>query len=113
MVKDLKKQEAEIMEMAEKSGVKGNFFFRTTFERYLKHLDILKKQGANLDNVVNSKDVNFTDKDTMALIKQNNATHDSINKTINSILKIIKVFGLEDTKEEDPLMIAINGNEID
>ena len=46
----LKQQAEEIMEMAESSGLQENYFFKTTFERYLTQLDILSKLKITIDS---------------------------------------------------------------
>ena len=38
---DLKKQAEKILELAKDRGVQGNFFFETTFKRYMAQMQIL------------------------------------------------------------------------
>ena len=41
--KELEAQAKKIMEMAEESGLQSNFFFVTTFQRYLVQINILEE----------------------------------------------------------------------
>jgi hypothetical protein len=40
-----------------------------------------------------------------------NRTTDSANKTVSTLMKIIKNFGVEESEDSDPLMDIINGSD--
>lgn len=115
---ELEKQADEIMRLAKESGVRSNFFFRTTFQRYLVQVDNASKIEAELKK---TKDLTVTksyqkNRDNIyvnPLIPEYNKTTDSANKTVNTLLKIIREFKVGDGKEEteDPLVKLINGGD--
>ena len=110
----LNDQAKEIIKIAEESGVQSNFFFITTFKRYQVQLNILtelekqiKKEGALVtkEYVKNRKNLY-----TNPAISDYNRTTDSANKTVATLMRILRNFGVEDdTGEEDPLLKIING----
>lgn len=114
--KTLKEQAEEIKELAEQRGVQSNFFFVTTFERYQTQLEILdslresiKKNGMTVkkEYVKGRKNVYSN-----PAIADFNRTTDSANKTVATLLRIIKNFGADESKEDvDPLMSIINGGD--
>ena len=116
--KDLQRQADEIMKLAQQSGVQSNFFFVTTFQRYLVQLDILEDLAKTLD------EEGMTVKKEYVKGRKNlysnpalgsyNKTVDSANKTVATLMRIIKSYGVDESKEEiDPLMSIINGGDID
>ena len=107
-------QANEIIRLAEEAGVQGNYFFCTTFERYQTQLTILDnlKKAIEAEGMLVSKEYVKGRKNlyTNPAVGDYNRTTDSANKTVSTLLKIIKSFGADDTKEEtDPLMEVING----
>ena len=116
--KNLNQQAQEIIKIAEESGVQSNFFFLTTFKRYQVQLNILndlekslKEEGMQVtkEYVKGRKNVYSN-----PAIQDYNRTTDSANKTVSTLMKIIKSFGVEDHSEEvDPLMQIINGGGVD
>ena len=114
----LKKQADEIMRLAEQSGVQANFFFVTTFQRYITQLEIL-------DNLADSlKDEGLTVKKEYIKGKKNLYSNpalssyikatDSANKTVATLMRILKSFGADAKAEDiDPLMDIINGGDMD
>ena len=112
--KDLEQQAKEIIKLAEESGIQSNYFFVTTFDRYqtqLKILDELKK-AIEEDGMLVTKEYVKGRKNVYShpAIGDYNRTTDSANKTVSTLMRIIKNFGNEDDKEEkDPLMEMING----
>lgn len=114
--KSLREQAEEIKKIAEERGVQSNFFFMTTFDRYLVQLDIL-------DNLKESiEEYGMTVKKEYVKGRKNvysnpaiadfNRTTDSANKTVATLMRIIKNFGADEEKEEtDPLMSIINGGD--
>lgn len=114
--KDLKLMEKEILAAAEKSGVQSNYFFVTTFERYQTQLSVLEKLKAAID-----KDSVLVTKEyvkgrenlyTNPAVMDYNRTTDSANKTVSTLMKIIKNYGTTDTgAEDDPILTALNGGD--
>lgn len=111
----LKSQAGEIMRLAEESGVASNYFFVTTFERYQVQLDILDKLEKAIEEsgmLVKKEYVKGRENlYTNPAVGDFNRTTDSANKTVATLIRIIKSFGVGDTdKETDPLMEMINGD---
>ena len=112
--KELKAQASEIVKKAKEAGVESNYFFVTTFERYQTQLQILdnlkeeiKKAGTLVDKeyVKGRKNVY-----THPAVTEFNKTTDSANKTVATLLKIIKNFGNNsDAEDIDPLLDVIQG----
>jgi hypothetical protein len=110
----LNEQAQEIIRIAEESGVQSNFFFITTFKRYQVQLNILtelektiKKEGALVtkEYVKNRKNLY-----TNPAISDYNRTTDSANKTVTTLMRILRNFGADDnTSDDDPLLQLING----
>lgn len=112
---DLNKQANEILRIAEESGAQSNFFFVTTFKRYQVQLNILsdlekslKEEGMQVtkEYVKGRKNVYSN-----PAINDYNRTTDSANKTVATLMRILKNYGVDDDKSEDtdPLMSIING----
>lgn len=115
---NLKKQAKEILKLAEESGVQTNYFFLTTFERYqtqIAILDDLKKRIETSETLVTKEYVKGRENVyTNPAITEFNRTTDSANKTVATLIKIIKGFkGEGDKADLDPLMEVINGGEDD
>ena len=115
---DLEEQAKKIMEMAEESGVQSNFFFVTTFERYQMQLHILEglKKTIEETGVQVTKEYVKGSKNIYSnpAIQDYNKTTDSANKTVSTLLKIIKSFNFaQEDDEEDPLLKIINGDDGD
>ena len=115
----LNEQAREIIRIAEESGVQSNFFFITTFKRYQVQLNILaelektiKKEGTLVtkEYVKNRKNLY-----TNPAISDYNRTTDSANKTVTTLMRILRNFGVSDSDEEDedPLLEIINGGGVD
>ena len=106
-------QAAEIIKLAEESGVQSNYFFVTTFERYQVQLNILDdlKKAIEEEGMLVSKEYVKGRKNvyTNPAVSDYNRTTDSANKTVSTLMKIIKSFGDETKEEVDPLAELING----
>ena len=116
--KSLKEQAKEIMKLAEESGLQSNYFFVTTFERYQVQLDILDnlKQVIDEEGALVTKEYIKGRKNLYEspAIQSFNRTTDSANKTVATLLRILKSFEAESAHEEtDPLMDIINGGDMD
>lgn len=117
--KSLDEQAKEIMRIAEESGVQSNFFFITTFKRYLKQISILESLEKVIDeeNTLVTKEYVKNRKNlyTNPAVAEFNKTTDSANKTVATLMKILKNFNVSDNSEEekDPLLAMINGSDED
>lgn len=113
--KTLQEQAEEIKKLAEESGVQTNFFFITTFDRYLSQLAILEDLKASIeDNKSLVKQTYVKGRSNVVLnpaIRAYNSTTDSANKTVACLMKIINGFKDENDNEIDPLLAIINGGE--
>lgn len=114
----LNDQAREIMRLAEESGTQSNFFFITTFKRYQVQLNILTELEKSLkeEGMQVTKEYVKGRKNLYSnpAISDYNRTTDSANKTVATLMRILKNFGVtDDEEEEDPLMKIINGGEDD
>lgn len=112
---DLNKQASEILRIAEESGAQSNFFFVTTFKRYQVQLIILsdlekslKEHGMQVTKEYVKGRQNLCSNPAIA---DYNRTTDSANKTVATLMRILKNYGVDDSDREDvdPLMSIING----
>lgn len=114
----LKEQAEEILRIAEENGVQTNFFFVTTFRRYQVQIQILndlekalKENGTLVTKEYVKGRKNLYDNPA---INAYNRTTDSANKTVTTLMKIIRGFNTENENYEiDPLIEAINGSDAD
>jgi hypothetical protein len=111
---ELKGMAEEILANAEANGVESNYLFVTTFDRYetqLKVLEKLKETISKADILVTKEYVKGRENIyTNPAVSEYNRTTDSANKTVSTLMKIIKNLGNDKNKEEsDPLMNMING----
>ena len=112
----LDEQAQEIIKIAEESGVQSNFFFLTTFKRYqvqLKMLDDLEK-AIKEDGATVTKEYVKGRKNLYSnpALRDYNTTTDSANRTVATLMKIIKNYNVSEiTEDEDPLMQIINGSD--
>ena len=114
----LQEQAGEILRLAEESGLQSNYFFVTTFERYQVQLQILEelKQAISDEGMLVSKEYVKGRKNlyTNPAVSDYNRTTDSANKTVATLLRILKSFDADmSTEEVDPLMDIINGGDAD
>lgn len=115
---DLNQQAKEIIEIAQESGVQSNFFFVTTFQRYQVQLNILSdlQQTMKEEGMLVKKEYVKGRKNLYSnpAVAEFNKTTDSANKTVTTLMKIIKSFNVsEEVEEADPLMNIINGGDDD
>ena len=113
---NLTEQAAEILKIAEASGVQTNFFFVTTFKRYQVQINILNEleKAIKQDGTLVTKEYvkGRGNLYTHPAISDYNRTTDSANKTVSTLIKIIRGFKNEDNDNEiDPLLAIINGGE--
>ena len=114
---NLQQQAEEIIRIAEESGVQSNFFFITTFKRYQVQLNILGELEKTMkdEGMLVSKEYVKGRKNLYSnpAVAEYNKTTDSANKTVSTLMKILKNFGVEEhnTDDVDPLMNIINGGD--
>lgn len=112
----LEKMAKELLKMAEEKGLACNYLFVTTFDRYQRQIDVLKRLGKELDEneMVVSKSYVKGEKNLYsnpALVSYNRTT-DSANKTAATLMRILRSFdGDESSADDDQLMSVINGDE--
>lgn len=118
--KELEKQASEIKRIAEESGVQGNYFFLTTFERYQVQLQMLEELEKSLkeDGMLVTKEYVKGRKNVYSspAVKDYNTTTDSANRTVSTLMKIIRNYNVNDASNddvEDPLLKIINGDDVD
>lgn len=116
----LNEQAKEIIKIAEESGVQSNFFFITTFKRYQVQLNMLSEleQKMKDEGMLVTKEYVKGRKNLYSspAVKDYNATTDSANRTVATLMKIIKNYNVDDGTneiEDDPLLKAINGSDDD
>ena len=113
--KTLQEQAEEIKKLAEESGVQTNFFFITTFDRYLSQLAILEELKASIeDNKSLVKQTYVKGRSNVVLnpaIRAYNSTTDSANKTVACLMRIISGFKDDGADSVDPLLNIINGGD--
>lgn len=119
MRKTVNEQAEEILQKAEAFGTDKNFFFITTFRRYMVQLKILNELESSIknDGVLVTKEYVKGRKNVYShpAIQDFNRTTDSANKTVSTLMKIISRFGGDDDSgaDEDPLLQLINGGDDD
>ena len=97
MAKDkltLEQQAAQILQQAEETGIKGNFFFRTTFERYQVQMRIL----ADLEKAIEEYGATVTKEYVKGrqnlvsnpAITEYNKTSTAANGTVATLINILK-----------------------
>lgn len=113
---DINEKAQEILNIAEQYGVEKNFLFITTFKRYTVQLKILgdlekaiEENGATVTKEYVKGRQNLY---TNPAIKEYNNAVTSANKTVSTLMNIIKTNSSnynDNDGEEDPLMKALNG----
>lgn len=118
-MKTLNEQAKEILQIAEKHGVEQNFFFITTFKRYQVQINILNEleQKIRDDGTLVTKEYVKGRKNVYShpAISDYNRTTDSANKTVTTLIKIIKTLRADEDEydeDSDPLLKALRGEEI-
>jgi tRNA(Phe) wybutosine-synthesizing methylase Tyw3 len=116
--KNLKTQADEILRLAEDSGLQSNYLFVTTFQRYQVQLQILEELEKTIkeEGMLVSKEYvkGRANLYTNPAVSDFNRTTDSANKTVATLLRILKNFEAEQSAEEsDTLMDIINGGDLD
>lgn len=114
----LKEQAKKILAIAEEYGVNSNFLFINTFKTYLVQLEMLQnlEKEYSKDGVTTRKEY-VKGRENICIhpaIKEYNNTVNSANKTVGTLMKIIKGSKEEENgDDEDPLLKALNGSDVD
>jgi len=112
---NLNEQAEKIIEIAERSGVQSNFLFLTTFKRYQVQLNILARleQSIREEGTLVEKEYVKNRKNLYSnpAVSEYNRTVDSANKTVSTLMRIIRNFNVSEDEEteDDPLMKALRG----
>lgn len=117
---NINEKASQILKIAEQYGVEKNFLFITTFKRYTVQLKVLQE----LEKAINDNGATVTKEYvkgrknlyTNPAIKEYNNAVNSANKTVTTLMSIIKTnsdkYNPESNEEEsDPLMRALNGDD--
>ena len=110
----------QILKIAEQYGVEKNFLFITTFKRYTVQLKVL----TDLEKAIDDNGATVTKEYvkgrknlyTNPAIKEYNNAVNSANKTVSTLMSIIKTNSNnynDSTAEDDPLLRALNGDDDD
>ena len=117
---NLQEQAVEILKIAEETGVQTNFFFVTTFKRYQVQLNNLTELEAAIKETGTLVTKEYVKRRANIYVNpavtEYNKTTDSANRTVTTLMKIIKGFAKEDEERDsgyDPLMAIINGEDND
>ena len=112
---DLKKQAEEILKLAKDKDVESNFYFTTTFERYLSQIELVARLEKELEEsklVLQKVYVKGTVNEYCnPIINAYNNTVSGANKTVTTLIKIMNSFKKEVDLNDDPLMKLINGDD--
>lgn len=118
---DLNAKFQELKEEASKSSASKSILFITTVSRYQRQIKMLEDLEKAMDEgMLVKKEYVKGRKNVYAnpAVAEYNKTADSANKTVATLLKILKTFqknddSSEDNDEEDPLLKLINGSDAD
>lgn len=109
---NLQEQASEILRIAEASGAETNFFFVTTFKRYQVQINMLNDLESVLkdEGTLVTKEYVKGRKNLYAnpALREYNNTTNSANKTVETLMKILKGFD-GGSDEEDELLKILNG----
>ena len=106
----------ELQRMAAAAGLEDDFYFRSTFERYQTQLYVLSQLRETImeEGMLVTKEYvkGRGNVYTNPAVTEYNRTADSANKTVATLIRIIKAFGSEDKVDEnDPLLAALSGDD--
>lgn len=94
MAKSLKTQAREILKEAERTGLKSNFFFSTTFSRYIQQLKLLEDLQKTIDELGPTVTKEYVkgrqNVVTNPAIAEYNKTASAANGTVSTLINILK-----------------------
>lgn len=121
-IKKLEEQEKNILLKAEENGLECDYLFTTAFARYKRQVRTLIALDKSIQDAIDSGETLVTKEYVKGrgnvmihpAIAQFDKTTDSANKTVATLLKIFKTWGVDNTEDDiDPLMDIINGGDAD
>ena len=105
---DLQKQAQEILDIASKYGAEQNFFFITTFKRYMIQINILGdlERAIKSDGTLVTKEYvkGRSNVYTHPAIGEYNKTSTSANQTVQTLMKIIATMRESNDETGDELL---------
>jgi hypothetical protein len=115
---DIKAKAKQILKIAEQYGVEKNFLFITTFQRYTVQLNVLQdlekaieEHGSTVEKEYVKGRKNLY---TNPAIKEYNNAVNSANKTVSTLMSIIKTnsdkYNDDNGDDDDPLLRVLNGD---
>ena len=113
-LEELKAKSVEILETAEKNGVESDIFFATTFDRYIKQIETMDI----LEKVIEEEGVMITKQYVRGhsnlcvnpALKEYNNMVTSANKTVSTLLRLLKEFDNSKSYKDDPLLKILNSD---
>lgn len=117
-MKKLEEQERSILRKAEEIGLEADYLFTTAFARYKRQVRTLIALDKSIQDAIDNGETLVTKEYVKGrgnvmihpAIQQFDKTTDSANKTVATLLKIFKTWGVEAEEDVDPLMDIINGD---
>lgn len=101
----LGEQAQEILKIAEQNGVEGNFFFTTTFKRYLVQINLLNALEKQIkdDGTMVTKEYVKGRKNlyTNPAVNEYNKTASAANKTVETLMRVIAKFTIGNSEKEN------------
>lgn len=113
---DIKSRAEIILKQAEESGADESYYFINTFKQYQTQLLILEKLAQTIEEegTLSTKEY-VKGRENVYIhpaVREYNNTANSINKTVDTLLKIVKeLSGVDD--DVDPLIKALQGADMD
>ncbi len=113
---DIKCRAEIILKQAEESGADESYYFINTFKQYQTQLLILEKLAQTIEEegTLSTKEY-VKGRENVYIhpaVREYNNTANSINKTVDTLLKIVKeLSGADD--DVDPLIKALQGADMD
>ncbi len=121
-IKKLEEQERSILLKAEENGLECDYLFTTSFARYKRQVRTLMALDASIEEAIQAGETLVTKEYVKGrgnvmihpAIAQFDKTTDSANKTVSTLLKIFRTWGIDGADDDiDPLMDIINGGDAD